>query len=191
MIRKDIKFFTCSQVYSYTFVNRENTATDCNTMICKGVFFISIIYYLSIISTQPFTSLHTVAMGPKGDPDPTESFQPPGVLGKIYSTGNIEAEGEQSTARKVICMGLYYGWCRWNGTPTSNFFLSGGGGLGFLSFRSGSGVSRDPQRSPRGKRTNTRTNLYKGENKEEGTGEGTDIALFTRLTRFYGVFFLG
>jgi hypothetical protein len=33
--------------------------------------------------------------------------------------------------RIVICMGLYYGWCRWNGTPTPNFFLSGGGGSGF------------------------------------------------------------
>ena len=82
MIRKDIKFFTCSQVYSYTFVNRENTATDYNTMIYKGIFPISIIYYLSIINTQPFTSLHTIAMGPKGDPNPTESFQTPGGLGK-------------------------------------------------------------------------------------------------------------
>lgn len=73
-------------------------------MIYKGIFPISIIYYLSIISSQPFTSLHTMVMGPKGDPDPTGSFQPPGGLGKSYSTGNSEAGEEQSMAGKVICM---------------------------------------------------------------------------------------
>lgn len=31
-------------------------------------------------------------MGPKGDPNPTKLFQPPGVLGKFYSAENIEAE---------------------------------------------------------------------------------------------------
>lgn len=76
MIRKDIKFFTCSQICGYTFVNRENAITDCNTITYKGIFPISIIYYLSIISTQPFTSLHTIDMEPKGDPNPMGIFRP-------------------------------------------------------------------------------------------------------------------
>lgn len=47
-------------------------------------------------------------MGPKGDPNPTESFQPPGGgLGKFTAQEILEAEGEQSMARIVICMGLY------------------------------------------------------------------------------------
>lgn len=80
--------------------------------------------------------------------------------------------------RKVICMGLYYGWCRWNGTPTPNFFLSRGWGLGFLSFRSGSGVLRDPHKTPRGVRTFTRVYLYNGEKSNKGTKGGTDSPLF-------------
>lgn len=80
-------------------------------------------------------------------------------------------------------MGLYCGWCRWNGTPTSNFFLSGGGVWVFFRSVLDLDSPRSPE-NPRGERTNTRTNLYKGENKEEGTREGTDIALFTRLIGF-------
>jgi hypothetical protein len=73
-------------------------------MIYKGIFPISIIYYLSIISSQPFTNLHTMAMGPKGDPNPTESFQPPGGWEKSTAQETLEAEEKQSMARKVICM---------------------------------------------------------------------------------------
>jgi hypothetical protein len=46
-------------------------------------------------------------MEPKGDPNPIELFQPPGGAGKFTAQEILEAEGEQSTARKVICMGLY------------------------------------------------------------------------------------
>jgi hypothetical protein len=71
-------------------------------------------------------------------------------------------------------------------------FFSLGVGV-WVSFRSVLDLESPeiPKGSPRGERTNTRTNLYKGENKEEGTGEGTDIAIFTRLIGFYGVFSLG
>ena len=35
----------------------------------------------------------------------------------------------------VICMGLYYGWWTWNGTPTLYFFPPVGGGVGKLGFQ--------------------------------------------------------
>lgn len=45
-----------------------------------------------------------MAMGPKGDPNPTESFQPPGGLGKFTPQEILEAEEGQSMVRIVICM---------------------------------------------------------------------------------------
>jgi hypothetical protein len=42
---------------------------------------------------------------------------------------NQDRKQVESVKRIVICMGLYYGWWTWNGTPTLYFFPPVGVGL--------------------------------------------------------------
>ena len=50
-------------------------------------------------------------MVPIGYLNPRRNFQTPTPLGKLVAAGEIRK-------KKFMCMGLYSGGARWNGTPT-------------------------------------------------------------------------
>lgn len=155
--------------------NRDNSLLI-NLLYSVNPYLLYTIYL--IIIHKHSQDIHTIAMEPKGDPNPMRIiYTPPGPE-------NFSRKRREDSNRIVICMWLFYGTGWWNGTPAPEFFCSWGWGLeisaGLLPVLvycrpDLSGVI--PESSPVGVRIYPATHVYKEVFGFWGTREGTDIPL--------------